>query len=198
MLSVFTCLPTVAKESLIKSSIILKKIQNHKVKTNNKSLFIVNPGAKFEVQCWPPEKFTETTKWIKEKYGAAVVLTGIAPERNIAETIRENSGDSVINLAGETTISELVELLRCAKACITNDTGTMHVAAMVGIPTVAIFTSRFSPTHWLPKGGKVISIFSPLDCQNCYDDFCETRECLKAISVEDVTIALEEVLSEGK
>jgi ADP-heptose:LPS heptosyltransferase len=162
------------------------------------SLFVINPGAKFKTQCWPVQNFIAAANWLLQNYNATVAITGIVGEREIAEAIVKGSRGLTINLAGETTIQELVELLRMAKACITNDTGTMHIAAMTGTKTVAIFTTRHSPTHWLPKGDKVISIFSPLDCQNCYDDFCETRECLKAISVEDVTKALEEVLSEGK
>ena len=177
----------VARESVI------KKLDEHNM--NNKSLFVINAGAKLEAKCWPSERFAEAAKWVRRKYDAAVVLTGIAAERDISEKIKKELGNSVINLTGETTINELVELLRLAKACITNDTGTMHISDMVGIPTVALFTTRLSPTHWLPAGDKVISLFSLPGCKYCYDDSCQTRECLNAIEVEDVIEALEKVLS---
>jgi len=183
-------LDNAAKES------VFKKVM--KQGGNTSSLFVINPGAKFKTQCWPVENFVMVVNWITRHNSAIVAITGIDRERESAEVIVKGSQGVVINLAGETTIQELIELLRMAKACITNDTGTMHIAAMLGIPTVAIFTTRHSPTHWLPKGNKVVSIFSLLDCKYCYDDFCEKRECLKAISVENVTQALEEVLSEGK
>ncbi|MFZ3136816.1 MAG: glycosyltransferase family 9 protein [Thermodesulfovibrionales bacterium] len=162
------------------------------------SLFVINPGAKFKTQCWPVQNFIAVANWLSQNYNATIAITGVDREKEIAEVIVKGSRGLTINLAGETTIQELVELLRMAKACITNDTGTMHIAAMTRTKTVAIFTTRHSPTHWLSKGDEVISIFSPPDCQNCYDDFCETIECLKAISVENVTEVLEEVLSEGK
>lgn len=178
-----------AKES------VLKKIKGKGC--NNHFRFVINAGAKFESKRWPPDRFGEVAKYVAKHYNAAVILTGTNSERETAEKIVKESDGHAVNLSGETTVQELVELLRISKGCVTNDTGTMYLSAMIGIPTVAIFSLRVSPTHWLPKGRKVVSIFSPLECKYCYDDFCEKRECLKAISVKDVTKALEELLCEG-
>jgi ADP-heptose:LPS heptosyltransferase len=174
---------------------VLKKIKEHG--GNAESLFVINPGGKFSVQCWPADRFGIIANYVAEKYHSNVILTGVASERDIAEKIGKEAARSVINLVGETTISELVELLRLARACITNDTGTMHISGMIGIPTVALFTARFSPMHWFPAGKRVISIFSLIDCKFCYEDACQTKECLNAIEVDDVIEALEKVLSEG-
>jgi len=158
------------------------------------SLFVMNPGAKFKSKCWPAERFGEVANYVINKYQANVVLTGTNDERNVAEEIVRKTNDKVINLAGETTIQELVELLRIAVGCITNDTGTMHIAAMIRTPTVAIFSTRHSPSHWLSIGGRIISVFSLSDCCYCYDDFCESLECLNKIKVEDVLRSLDDVL----
>lgn len=182
------------KDTAAKQS-VLKKLEDYGL--SNQSLFVINPGSKFEVKCWPSERFIEIIRWIKQQYDAVIALTGIASERDLAEKIKRESGDYVVNLTGETTIKELVELLRSAKGCVTNDTGTMHISAMLGIPTVALFTVRLSPTHWLPVGKRVISIFSLTDCKYCYDDACQTKECLSAIEVADVIEAFERVLNEG-
>jgi ADP-heptose:LPS heptosyltransferase len=179
----------VARES------VMKKLHGYNV---NESLFVINPGGKFRVQCWPEDRFGMIANYIAKEHHASVILTGVASERKIADNIKKESAHSVINLAGETTVTELVELLRLARACITNDTGTMHISAMVGIPTVALFTVRLSPTHWLPVGKRVISIFSLKDCKYCYDNTCQTKECLNAIEVEDIIEVLEEILSESK
>jgi len=158
-------------------------------------LFVMNPGAKFESKCWPPEYFGEVARAINREHGSTVVITGVPSEREIAEKVVRASGGFSINVAGETTIQELIELLRLSKGCITNDTGTMHLAAMIGIPTVAIFSTRLSPTHWLPVGDMVVSIVSFEDCSFCYKDGCNDARCLKSIDKDCVLQELGKLLS---
>lgn len=179
----------VAKES------ILNKIKEYG--GDNRLIFVINPGAKFQAKCWPAEYFAQVSRWIKREHGSVILITGIGSEKEIAEKIVKASGDFAINVAGETTIQELIELLRISKGCITNDTGTMHIAAMVGIPTVALFSLRFSPTHWLPVGQKIVSIFTLADCIYCYKDSCERLDCLKNIGVDDVILGLRKVMDVG-
>jgi heptosyltransferase-2 len=176
-----------AKES------ILKKISQNG--GDNRPIFVINPGAKFESKCWPPEYFAEVTKWVHQRRGSAVMITGVASEREIAQEVVRASGDFAINLAGETTVQELIELLRISMGCVTNDTGTMHLAAMVGIPTVAIFSTRISPTHWLPAGDSVVSILSFEDCSFCYKDECSHAKCLRNIDKNYVVQEIKKLLS---
>ena len=105
------------------------------------------------------------------------------------------SGDFAVDLSGQTTVQELIELLRMSEGCVTNDTGTMHLAAMIGIPTVAIFSTRISPTHWFPVGEKVVSIFSLNDCSFCYNDDCRETKCLRNIDVSCVLQEMEQLFS---
>ncbi len=177
----------VARES------ILNKIRD--VERDNRPIFVINPGGKFQAKCWPTEYFGSVARWLSEHYGATVAITGINDERDIADEVEKETSNGAINLAGKTTIQELVELLRMANGCITNDTGTMHIAAMVGVPTVAIFSMRFSPTHWLPVGDRVVSIFSFENCSFCYKDECTDTRCLKNIETEYVLQGLKELLS---
>jgi len=172
---------------------ILKKIGENG--RDNRRIFVINPGAKFESKCWPPEWFSEIAKWINREHRSSVVITGVASEREIAEEVVSASGGFAINLAGETTIQELIELLRVSKGCISNDTGTMHLAAMIGIPTVAIFSTRLSPTHWLPVGDNIVSIFSFEDCSFCYKDDCSDTKCLRNVDKDSVLQALRKLFS---
>jgi ADP-heptose:LPS heptosyltransferase len=161
---------------------------------DGRPLYIINPGAKFMSKCWPAKRFGKIAGHIAASYGGLSVITGINSEREIAEEVVRASGVKVVNLAGLTSIQELVELLRLANGCITNDTGTMHIAAMIGAPTVAIFSVRQSPTHWFPIGQNVISLFSTLNCMFCYDDGCVKINCLKMIETRHVMDALEKLL----
>ena len=159
------------------------------------SIFVLNPGAKFKIQCWPPARFAELAAHLRKEYNAWVVITGTASERLIGDEIIRMAGDVGINLAGQTSVQELIELLRLSVACISNDTGTMHIAAELGIPTVAIFTTRMSPTAWFPKGGSVIAVFSFSGQSYSYSDEGEAPcECLMQIQVKDVLLALRKLL----
>jgi len=157
--------------------------------------FVINPGAKFKAQCWPARRFGFIAKYISGGFNASVIVTGTADEWSVAEAVVKAVGTKAINMAGETTVRELIELLRGAKGCVTNDTGTMHIAALAGVPTVGIFSCRFSPTHWLPLGRNVASVFSIPECRYCYNDFCETPVCLSAIEVDDVISGLKQCLA---
>jgi len=181
------------KDTASKESVINKlRIQGWQ----NEPLFVINPGAKFLSQCWPAESFGKVVKHISVSYGGLSVITGISAEKAIAEDVAKNAGVKVVNLAGLTSIQEVVELLRMAKACITNDTGIMHIAAIIGVPTVSIFSMRFSPTHWFPNSHKLIALFGVVDCAFCYDDSCEKIDCLKVIQPQQVIQALNTFLKE--
>lgn len=157
---------------------------------------VMVPGAGKQAKIWPSERFAATAAWLKERYCAHVFLVGDASEKEIAENVAMLSENSTVNLAGETTIQELIELLRISEICITNDTGTMHVAAILQIPTVAIFNSKLPPTWWFPDNSNIIQIFSNSDCSLCDSFYCETRECLMNITVDHVKNAVVELTSE--
>ncbi len=180
-------LPEIKK---IKESLISK----HRIK-NGEMVVVMAPGAGKQAKVWPSERFAAIAVWLKERYRARVFLVGEASEKEVADKVTLLSGNSAVNLAGETTIQELIELLRIAKICITNDTGTMHVAAVLQVPTVAIFNSKLPPTWWFPDNRKVIQIFSNTDCSLCDTFYCETRECLMNISVDHVKNAVAELTS---
>jgi ADP-heptose:LPS heptosyltransferase len=166
------------------------------VGSRNKPFFVLNPGVKFRSKCWPAERFGLVARHLYEKFGATSVVTGNAAEFEIANHVVASAGGYAVSLAGETTIPELIELLRLSSGCITNDTGTRHIAAMVGLPTVALFSTRHSPTDWLPLGNKIISLFTMPDCRYCYDDDCNEPKCLNEIGVDDVMKHLVSLIDE--
>jgi heptosyltransferase-2 len=171
---------------------VLRKI--YKNAQDDRPLFVINPGANLKIKQWPTGRFALVGDWIAKNYDARVVVTGTSRDKDLAlEVVRQGDG-SLIDLAGETDIQELIELLRVAKGCVTNDTGTMHLAAMTGVPTVAILGARIPPTWWFPNGNKIVSLFSLTDCSYCYKEYCEDKNCLKNIQVDQVTRALEEIL----
>lgn len=171
---------------------VLQKIRAKKKDAD--SFFVVSPGGNLRVKHWPAEKFGLLVDWINMRYGASVIIGGADREREIAEDVVKASGGLAASMVGETDVHELIELLRMAKCCVTNDNGIMHISAMIGIPTVAIFSMRIPPTWWFPNSDKIASIFSITECRYCYDDYCESKHCLSNIEVDHIAGAIEQLL----
>jgi heptosyltransferase II len=81
--------------------------------------------------------------------------------------LREES----VNLSGETSLAEAIDLLSCADAVVSNDSGLMHVAAALNRPLVAVYGST-SPGFTPPLADKVEVVRLGLDCSPCFDRTC--------------------------
>ncbi|HTR80003.1 MAG TPA: glycosyltransferase family 9 protein [Bacteroidota bacterium] len=167
---------------------VRKKI---KARTGSRSpVVVLNPGAKFMIKCWPVDRFASIASWLHEEFHARVVVTGVASEKRLGKEIINGSGRRGINLAGETSMAELIELLRMSALCVTNDTGTMHVAALLQTPIVAIFGTRISPTHWFPSSQRARVLFSFTPSSYSFNDDGGADESIRRIQVEDVKKAV--------
>jgi ADP-heptose:LPS heptosyltransferase len=160
----------------------------------HKDFVVMHPGGNMDIQLWATERFAALADKVSEGYGLDIVVTGVKSEADIANKLASSARGKVINLCGETSLQELIEMLRMARACITNDTGTMHVAAMVGTPTLAIFGTRLSPLWWYPVGSKVTALFCFEPCSFCYLDYCGHKNCLQGVNTENVALAFKELL----
>jgi len=95
-------------------------------------------GAADIYKMWPIERFIELAQRIESK----IVITGVTSEWNLGERIVQEVGKSkVINLCGKTPIEELPYLLQSFRLLVTNDTGTMHLAVALKVPTVSLFSA---------------------------------------------------------
>jgi len=147
---------------------------------------VCNVGAKFEVKKWPAEKFRALCLRLVDHLDLSVVIVGLEAEREAAEEIARQNPTRIVNLAGRTSLPELFELLRLARLCITNDTGTLHVATMIGVPTVALFTTRLSVTHWFPRGKNISAIFAFSPSTYSYNDDDAVPDALADIPTDEV------------
>lgn len=164
---------------------------------SSRPLIVLNPGAKLKASHWPAERFGVIAAWLVKTYSASVLVNGTESEMELCDEVVRASKGLAINLAGELTIKELIELLRISNACVTNSTGPMTLAAMVGIPTVVLSSTRFSPTFYMPISEKLVNVFSFSECSYSYNDEGGTSEDLNQIEVSDVLQAMKEVFSPG-
>jgi len=90
-------------------------------------------------KCWPIERFAALADKILSQFSAYIAVTGTAPEAGIVERLKSLANVPLSNLAGQTSISERIALLRAARLVVSNDTGPGHIAAALGVPLVMIF-----------------------------------------------------------
>lgn len=156
------------------------------------------PGAAYgDAKRWPVERFARVVERLHERLESQVdwVIYGAPRELNIATSLQQACSVPMENLVGRTTLSELIEDLKKAHALITNDTGTMHLAALLGVRTVAIFGSTEPAlTAPLGQGHEVLRVH--VDCSPCFLRECPRDfRCMSAIREDDVVQAALRLLS---
>ena len=150
----------------------------------NEALLIMASGAAYgPSKRWSSENFNRVAQWWSESIGQ-VVTVGAPGEEAMADLSIANCHRS-INLAGKTTLSQLMYVFKKATCVLTNDSGAMHLAAALNTKGVAIFGST-DPIATGPIGGQWIVLRKELFCSPCLKRFCYRKdcpyECLKTIS----------------
>jgi heptosyltransferase-2 len=156
---------------------------------HGKLLIGFNPGATYgEAKCWPAERFATLGRRLIREYGASILIFGSSrlKEKELNAAIAQGIGAGCLNVSGQTSLLQLAALLRHCKLLVTNDTGTMHVAAGVGTKVVAIFGST-DPRTTSPLGEGHVIIHRNVSCSPCLKRVCpEDHRCMNLIEVEDV------------
>ncbi|MBI5249956.1 MAG: glycosyltransferase family 9 protein [Desulfomonile tiedjei] len=145
------------------------------------------PWSKMPCKRWPLERYAQVGKFLIREKGMFPVILGSANERPIGETLLKEWGGYGLNLCG-ISLSESSEALRRCTLYVGNDTGTMHLAATVGVKCVAIFSSRDAPGRWNPIGPGHAILRHWVPCEGCMLETCryDTVRCLDGIPVERV------------
>ncbi len=162
-----------------------------------RSMIGLNPGATYgEAKCWPPERFVELGRRLIKDSRASILIFGSSrpQEKTLNAAIARGIGEGCLNLSGETSLLQLAALLRHCRLLVTNDTGTMHVAAAVGTRVVAIFGPTDTRTT-SPLGEGHVVIRREVSCSPCLKRVCpEDHRCMDLISVTNVLEAAQEAL----
>jgi ADP-heptose:LPS heptosyltransferase len=130
--------------------------------------------------------------------GAEILLVGDSGETGRAARLREVAGRPVIDLVGRTDLVTLPAVLACADLLVSNDTGTIHVAAAVGTPTLGLFfaTAYYSETAPYGEGHAVLQVEIP--CSPCSASTrCVVQKCRDHLAVPDVHAAVRWLLRPG-
>jgi heptosyltransferase-2 len=151
----------------------------------------INPGASYgSAKRWYPQEFAKVASELSTQYD--IVIFGGPSEADIAGDIEKelikNGVKNYQNLAGNTTIPELINNISNLDLFITGDSGPMHVAAAFQVPTVAIFgpTKDDETSQWM--NDKSVIVKKNLDCQPCMKRTCllKHHNCMKLITSAEV------------
>jgi ADP-heptose:LPS heptosyltransferase len=163
----------------------------------------VNAGDTFLERRWPPERFASLITELSLESDFLFVLTGIATEREYVQSVIDKAllPQRCRNLAGQLTVPELGALLRLSSLVISNDSGPLHLAAVLGVPTIGLFGPE-SPAFYGPVGYSATSIYKKISCSPCMNVYdaktfrCPyDARCMKNIQISDVKTVIDEVFA---
>ena len=156
----------------------------------------VCPGAEYgPAKRWSPERFAAAMREFQETTPSDWVLFGVAGDAPAGEAIARECGFAVTNRIGQTSLDQLMDELAACDALLTNDTGTMHLAAFLGVPTVAIFGST-EPALTSPLGDFHEILRHQVDCSPCFLRECPIDfRCMTRIEPSEAAAALRRVLA---
>ena len=153
---------------------------------NERMKLALAPGAEYgSAKRWLPQRFAEVAAAVVAKLSVQWILLGTPKDTAVGETIARTLGHSCVNRIGQTTLQQLIDELRECRLLLTNDTGTMHLASLLGVPTVAIFGST-EPRLTGPLGDGHIIVRHQVECSPCFLRECPIDfRCMKAVSVDE-------------
>jgi len=158
----------------------------------------VSPGAAFgTAKRWLPERFAESAYTLAARMNAMVALHGSATERELCEAVKTliaARGIPCVNYAGHTTLEEFIERAAASALFLSNDSGAMHIASALGVPTVAIFGAT-NPVTTGPAGRLTQIVRHPVECSPCLLRECPIdHRCMTSIPHESVSQAAIDLL----
>jgi heptosyltransferase-2/heptosyltransferase-3 len=163
--------------------------------SNDDVLIGIHPGG-MPSRRWPLVNFSKVIKEISSMMKCKFVVTGGNDEIDMAGELVKTAGSTVVNMAGKLNIKETGALIKRCNAYIANDTGTMHIAAVLKTPLAAILGPgdmvRFNPIN---ISDNVIVLYKKTECAPCDKKECGSMKCLKAVSVKEVTGAVHSLLN---
>lgn len=167
-------------------------------RTLKKGILIgIHPGG-MNSRRWPAENFLKVMDEISKRTDCIFVVTGGCHEAGLAQRLKDNAEAEIVNLAGRLAITELFELIKRCDLYISNDTGPLHIAAILHTPLVAILgpgdIERYNPTH---ISERTAVIYKKSHCAPCAKVECSTMKCLSWITPDMVIDAGLGLLRQG-
>jgi len=147
---------------------------------------------------WPLEGWASLARALHERFGMRVLVTGSPADARFADGIAEMlQSPAVVSVAGKTSVGGFGALARNASAFVGITTGSMHVAAAVGCPTVGIFPFQSDfPDRWAPLGEKTAVVRASFPChKGDTKERCRDYACIAGLDLPRIVAAVESLLA---
>ena len=150
-------------------------------------------GEGWQSKCWSELCFARLADSIINKLKYSIVFLGEERERKKINRIKKEMEGKVEDIAGQTNIRQLAGVIKGSSLFITHDTGPMHLAQALGVPTLALFGPTDPERHTLPSINLFI-INKKISCQPCYRRQCSNHQCMQLIRVEEVLKKITQIM----
>jgi lipopolysaccharide heptosyltransferase II len=161
-------------------------------------LIAIHPHSSNPAKSWPKENFASVADGLHLRFSAKVAVIGAAEEGDAVMELISFAEYPPINLSGKLTLKQLAAFFQRCALLISNDSGPVHIAAAVAVPTVVIFGRNIpgvSPRRWGPWDNENIILHKHPGCSPCLDRACiSSFKCLTLTSPEEVLAAAEKKL----
>jgi len=161
-----------------------------------KPVLALFPGAEFgTAKRWPAKYYAQIAKQ-RATAGWAVWMLGSVKDMLIADEIQSLSDGSCIDLVGQTSLSEALDLISMIDVAVTNDSGLLHITSALQKPVIAIYgptDPKFAP----PLNEKAKILYSDKDCSPCKKRACPLKhnKCMLETTPNAVSLAIDNLMS---
>lgn len=163
--------------------------------TGNRTLIGLNPGGGWAIKRWSPEYYGQLADALIAEYGVAVLILWGPGEEWIADEVTRKMKHCP-HILPEVTLGELGAYLKCCRLLVSNDSGPMHMAAALNVPTIGIFGPT-DPNAQGPWGdGQGVVRQENVDCLGCNRTSCPIGNvCMTTLYPSEVMLKIRSVLA---
>jgi ADP-heptose:LPS heptosyltransferase len=181
---------------------IRARVREARPAADGKRWIVVNPNASslIPVRRWPLDRYAQLVSRLLEDPRNACLITGTAGERDTARFITDRvPSDRVVDLAGQTTLRELIDLFNVSSVLVTNDSGPAHLAALTGI-RILVFFGPETPRLYRPLSDQCTTLYADFACSPCVSSYnhrrtaCTDNLCVQHFDVETVHAHVQRLL----
>ncbi len=168
-------------------------------KKEQERMIILHPGSGSKRKVWPLERFLRLARTLQEDLNRRILIVlGPAEGAEVQKVFEEMEPEAPLCVKG-LSLLQLASVMEGCRLFIGNDSGISHMAAALGLPTMALFGPT-DPNVWSPRGEKVAVVRKEIPCSPCSQErffLCKTLKCLHQIELGDVLKGLEKMEIEG-
>jgi lipopolysaccharide heptosyltransferase I len=157
---------------------------------------VLHPGTsrRGAAKRWPADRWAELARELRSRHGLRVLLTTGRGEESIADEVSRLSGGAAERAPADRSLAQLGALLSRAALVVGADTGPVHMAALLGVPTVAIYGPK-DPAVYAPRGPRVGVVWKQVWCSPCRLRRCDDPVCMSTLRLDEVLPAVDAVLA---